>query len=488
MLEPISREIDERIRKVAGINIDELARRVLLEKFAPPCVIVNEQGNILYFHGRTGKYLEPALGKASLNILEMAREGIQLELRSAIHTAISKKKDVAYEGLQVKINGGYQTINLVVKRIDNLKDTLGLLMVVFVDVVPAKKGEKPKNIPAQKLNRRASKLEQELKYTKESLKSTVEELQASNEELKSANEELQSSNEELQSTNEELETSKEELQSVNEELITVNSELQSKIDQLSRTENDMRNLLDSVKMSIIFLDNNLHVKRFTMAATKLFNLIASDVGRPISHIVSNLEYENLIADAQEVLERLVLKEIEVRTKEKKWFLVRIVPYRTLENVIEGVVITFMDINRVKQSEEALTKLNTAVQTARKFAESIVETIREPLIVLNADLSVMSANKSFYKTFKVKKEETEGRLIYELGDHQWDIPALRKFLGDILIKGDYFENFKVCHEFPVIGKRKMLLNARRITYEGVDSQMILLAIEDITNHRQTGNSS
>lgn len=488
MLEPISREIDERIRKVAGINIDELARRVLLEKFAPPCVIVNEQGNILYFHGRTGKYLEPALGKASLNILEMAREGIQLELRSAIHTAISKKKDVAYEGLQVKINGSYQTINLVVKRIDNLKDKLGLLMVVFVDVVPTKKGEKPKNIPAQKLDRRASKLEQELKYTKESLKSTVEELQASNEELKSANEELQSSNEELQSTNEELETSKEELQSVNEELITVNSELQSKIDQLSRTENDMRNLLDSVKMGIIFLDNNLHVKRFTMAATKLFHLIASDVGRPISHIVSNLEYENLIADAQEVLERLVLKEIEVRTKEKKWFLVRIVPYRTMENVIEGVVITFMDINQVKQSEEELTKLSTAIQTARKFAESIVETIREPLIVLNADLSVMSANNSFYKTFKVKKEETEGRLIYELGNHQWDIPALRKFLGDILIKDDYFENFKVCHEFPVIGKRKMLLNARRITYEGVDTQMILLAIEDIRNHRQTGNSS
>lgn len=385
--------------------------------------------------------------------------------------------------MQVKINGSYQTINLLVKRINDLKDTLGLLMVVFEDVVQAKKGAKTKAIVTQKFDKRASKLEQELKYTKESLRATVEELQASNEELKSANEELQSANEELQSTNEELETSKEELQSVDEELITVNSELQSKIDQLSRAENDMRNLLDTIKMGIIFLDNNLHVKRFTMAATRVFNLIVSDVGRPISHIVSNLEYENLIADAQEVLEKLVLKEIEVRTKDKRWYLVRIVPYRTMENVIEGVVITFTDVNEVKQSEEELRKLNTAIQTARKFAESIVETVREPLIVLDADLRVISANKSFFNAFKVTKEQAEGRLIYELGDRQWDIPELRRFLGEILDKSDYFKNFKVCHEFPVIGRRKMLLNARRIVHEGLGTQMILLAIEDITDRNR-----
>lgn len=486
MLVPISHGGEERIKRTEEVSIDELAHKALLEKFAPPSVIINEQGNILYIHGRTGKYLEPAHGKPNLNILEMAREGIQLELRSAIHTVVTRKKDVIYEGLQVKINGSYQTVNLSVKQVNGLKDKSGLLMVVFEDVVLTKKGAKTKGIVAQKYDKSTLKLEQELKYTKESLKATVEELQASNEELKSANEELQSANEELQSTNEELETSKEELQSVNEELITVNSELQSKIDQLSRSENDMRNLLDSIKMGIIFLDNNLHVKRFTMAATRVFNLISSDVGRPISHIVSNLEYENLMADAKEVLEKLVLKEIEVQTKDKKWYLVRVVPYRTIENVIEGVVITFTDINQVKQSEEELTKLSTAVQAARKFAESIVETIREPLIVLNADLRVMSANQSFYNTFKVRKEETEGRLIYELGDHQWDIPVLREFLGEILVKNNYFENFKVCHEFPVIGRRKMLLNARRIAYEGVDAQMILLAFEDITNHKQTGD--
>lgn len=486
MLVPVSSGGEERIKRTEGVNIDELANRVLLEKFAPPCVIINEQGNILYIHGRTGKYLEPAHGRPNLNILEMAREGIQLELRSAIHTAISKRKDVTYEGLQVKINGTYQTINLSVKRIcrNGLKDKPELLMVVFEDVIPKKKGVKTKGTVAQKYDKRTLKLEQELKYTKESLKATVEELQASNEELKSANEELQSSNEELQSTNEELETSKEELQSVNEELITVNSELQSKIDQLSWAENDMRNLLDTIKMGIIFLDNNLHIKRFTMAAARVFNLIASDVGRPISHIVSNLEYENLIADAHEVLEKLVLKEIEVRTKDKKWYLVRIVPYRTMENVIEGVVITFTDVNEVKKSEEELRKLNTAMQAAHKFAESIVETIREPLVVLNADLCVMSANQSFYKTFKVTKEETEGRLIYELGDRQWDIPELRRFLGEILVKRDYFENFKVCHKFPALGRRSMLLNARRIVHEGVGTQMILLAIEDITDHNRT----
>lgn len=486
MLLPVPKEVEERIQKAVGINIDELARRELLTKFVPPCVIINEQGNILYFHGRTGKYLEPAHGRPNLNILEMAREGIQLELRSAIHTAISRKKDVTFEGLQVKTNGSYQTINLSVKHIcrNGIKDTLGLLTVAFEDVVLTKQGGRTKGIVAQKYDKRTSKLEQELKYTKENLKATVEELQASNEELKSANEELQSSNEELQSTNEELETSKEELQSVNEELITVNSELQSKIDQLSRTENDMRNLLDSIKMGIVFLDNDLHVKRFTMAATRVFNLIASDVGRPISHIVSNLEYENLMADAQEVLEKLVFKEIEARTKDKKWYLVRIVPYRTMENVIEGVVITFTDINEIKQSQEQLTKLNIAVQAARAFAESIIETIREPLVVLNADLHVMSANQSFYNTFKVTKEETEGRLIYELGNHQWDIPELRKLLGEILAKNNYFENYKVCYKFPALGKRSMLLNARRIVHEGVGTQMVLLAIEDITNHNRT----
>jgi len=488
MFAPVLHRGEERIARTEDVNIDELAHRALLEKFAPPCAIINDQGNILYIHGRTGKYLEPAHGKPNLNILEMAREGIQLELRSAIHTVVTRKKDVIYEGLQVKINGSYQTINLSVKQVNGLKDKPGLLMVVFEDVVQTKKGAKKKGILAQKYDKHALKLEQELKYTKESLRATVEELQASNEELKSTNEELQSSNEELQSTNEELETSKEELQSVNEELITVNSELQSKIDQLSRTENDMRNLLDSVKMGIIFLDNNLHVKRFTMAATRVFNLISSDVGRPISHIVSNLEYDNLIADAQEVLDKLVLKEIEVRTKDKKWFLVRIVPYRTMENVIEGVVITFTDINQVKQAEEELNKLNIAIQTARKFAEGIVETIREPLIVLDADLRVMSANKSFFNTFKVRKDETEGRLIFELGNHQWDIPDLRRLLGEILVKNNYFENFKVCHEFPAIGRRKMLLNARKIAHEGVGTQMILLAIEDITNHRQAENSS
>ncbi|MDN3515147.1 MAG: PAS domain-containing protein [Candidatus Brocadia sp.] len=488
MLEPISREVDEKIRKAVGVNIDELAARALLEKFAPPCAIINEQGNIFYIHGRTGKYLEPARGKPNLNILEMVREGLQLELRSAIHTAISRKKDVVCEGLQVKTNGSYQIINLMVKRIVDLKDKLGLLMVAFEDVAPAKKGAKPKVMAAQKYDRRTSKLEQELKYTKDSLRATVEELQASNEELKSANEELQSSNEELQSTNEELETSKEELQSVNEELITVNSELQSKIEQLSRTENDMRNLLDSIKMGIIFLDNNLHIKRFTMAATRVFNLIASDVGRPISHIVSNLKYEGLIADAQEVLDKLAFKELEVRTKDKKWFLVRIVPYRTMENVIEGAVITFTDINEVKQSEEELRKLNITVQAARKLTESITETIREPLVVMDADQRVVSANKSFYSTFKVTRKETEGRLIYELGNHQWDIPELRRLLREILPKNNYFEDFKVCHEFPVIGRRLMLLNARRIANEGAGSPMILLAFEDITNHKETRNSS
>lgn len=276
-------------RKTAEASIEEIAQKILLKKFTPPCVIIDEKGDILYIHGRTGKYLEPARGRATLNIVDMAREGLQFELLSTIRDITSRRKEIIYEGLQVKTNGGVQTINLIMKPIDEPEVKQKLFLVVFEDVPPVKYGKAggKKSRQGQKDDKRISALDRELQYTKGKLKDTIEEQQAYMEELKSANEEMQSTNEELQSTNEELETSKEELQSVNEELITVNSELQSKIDQLSRSESDMRNLLDNIKAGIIYLDGNLHIKRFNMEATRVFNMIKIDVGRP-SGILSRI--------------------------------------------------------------------------------------------------------------------------------------------------------------------------------------------------------
>lgn len=342
-LESGQREAVPEVRKLRAVSTSELARKVLIENFAPPSVLINSRGEILHVQGKTGKYLEPSQGQASLNIIDMAREGLQFELRSALRSVQQERMETVQRNIRVKTNGGAQVINLKIIPVPDSEQAQGLMLVSFEDVVPvkAKQAEKEKGGRADARAGRVHEIEKELKYTRENLQATIEELQASNEELKSANEELQS-------TNEELETSKEEMQSVNEELATVNSELQVKIEQLSRAENDMRNLLDSTNSGIIFLDRDLRIKRFTQEATKLINLIHSDIGCPISHIVANLEYEGLDMDARQVLDALVPKEQEVRTRDGHNYLMRIMPYRTVENVIDGVAVTFTDIGRLKE--------------------------------------------------------------------------------------------------------------------------------------------
>jgi len=315
-------------------------------------------------------------------------------------------------------------------------------------------------------------LERELAYTKENLQATIEEQYASNEELKCTNEEMQSTNEELQSTNEELETSKEELQSINEELVTVNSELQAKIVQLADTQNDMKNLLDNIHIGTIFLDQNMIIRRFTRDATQIYRLVASDVGRALGDIKPELEGEDLLDTAHAVLNNLVPIEREVKTMSGQWYLARIQPYRTLENMIDGVVLTFTNIT---ERTRAL-----AIQEAKLLAEGIVNTVREPLIVLDDALKVVTASRSFYQSFQVSTEETVGRPIYELGDGQWDIPDLRNLLEAVLPHNQAFENYQVEHDFPTIGYRKILLNARSIIGQTGEPRLILLAMEDVTD--------
>jgi len=327
-------------------NLQMQADQLLLQYFSPAAVLVNAAGDIIYINGRTGKYLEPAAGKANWNIHVMVREELQYQLDLAMKNAQMQVDPVIIKNLSIDTC----TINLTVQAISKPKALLGLMMVVFTEVAT------PPPYPRRKSDSLAKETQAELQQAYDEIQSLREQMQSSQEELRSANEELQSANEELQSTNEELTTSKEEMQSMNEELQTVNNELQSKVDDLSWVNNDMKNLLNSTQIATIFLDNELHVRRFTNYATHLFKLIQSDVGRALSDIVTELDYVLLQEDSKEVLKTLIFIEKEITAKNQRWFKVRIMPYRTQDDVIDGVVITFTDISEAKLLESELRKI------------------------------------------------------------------------------------------------------------------------------------
>lgn len=347
--------------------IADTAQRTLLEHFCPPAVIISEKGDIMHIIGRTGKYLEPAAGKTNMNIFAMAREGLRIELEVAIRRVIVQKTIQTMKGLKVKTNGDYQIVDLIIKPFGYPEGIKGLLMVIFREVdVPLKltASGKTKAGSDTSASQRYKELERELKFTKEQLQTTMEEMETSKEELKSSNDELQSANEELQSMNEELTTSKEEFQSINEELMTVNTELQMKIDELSTINNDMQNFLNTTEIATVFLDNDLNVRRFTPQTTKILNLISSDVGRPITHIVSNLKYDTMVDDMRVVLKTLIFKEVQVQARDDLWYIMRIVPYRTVDNVINGLVTTFVDVTGLKLVESEQQRLIDIVESSR----------------------------------------------------------------------------------------------------------------------------
>lgn len=328
--------------------------QLLLQHYCPPAVLTNDKGDIIYISARTGKYLEPAVGKANLNVFAMAREGLRFPLGNAFQKAVRQKEVVTVKDLKVGINGGTQLVDITVQAIEEPEELRGMVLIVFKDVAtPPKRKRRTVSTATPADTARVLELEQELQGVREELHTTREEMQSSHEELVSTNEELQSTNEELQSTNEELTTSREEMQSLNEELQTMNAEQQSKMEELSWNNNDMKNLLNSTEIVTVFLDNQLKVRRFTTGADKLFKLIPSDVGRPLSDIVSNLQYPELSTEAEEVLRTLVFTEKQVTTTDGSWYLVRIMPYRTTEDVIGGVVITFTNITAAKKLEAEL---------------------------------------------------------------------------------------------------------------------------------------
>ncbi|MDO9366518.1 MAG: chemotaxis protein CheB [Methylotenera sp.] len=468
----VSKVPDVVIKKPRDANFVELTRRMLLQLFAPASVVTDMQGNILFVHGETGKYLRPAPGQASLNVIDMARESLQLELLSMLHAVVKDNLQTLNREVTISFNDSLSVVSVSLRRLAGTEAGENILLLSFQDVSTTTPS-KPKRLPrvtesGTKL--RIDTLEQELAHTKETLLATIEEQQVTNEELLSSNEEMQSTNEELQSTNEELETSKEELQSVNEELITVNAELQSNIEQLSGMQSDMKNLLDNVSSGIIFLDQHLHIRRFTREAVQAYRLAPADVGRHLGDIKTNLLGDDLLLPAQKVLETLMPYEREIQSTNGVWYLARIQPYRSLDNVIDGLVLTFTNIT---------ARLEVIVmQDALALAEGIVNTVREPLVVLNNALQVVSVSNSFYKVFKVSSDEVIGQPIYELGSGQWNIPKLRKLLEAVLTRGEVFDDYLVEHNFPTIGHRNMRLNARCIAGKMANAQLILLAIEEV----------
>ncbi len=367
---------DQKKQREGGLPDDvgtaQAVERLLLEEHTPACAVVDRGGNIVYIHGRTGLYLEPAQGNASMRIVDMAREGLSLALSTALHQARQKKRPICKNGLRIKTNGKHAKIDLTVKPIDAtpLKDCF---LVLFEQAQGASsqegegEGGEPKALPAD--SSRNAVLEQDLAIVRENYHATLRELETSNEELKSANEEMHSSNEELQSTNEELESSKEELQSLNEELSTVNNELYSKIQEVQDAYDSITEVLDSTRIAIVFMDTEIRVKRFTAEAARLINLIDSDVGRPLDHISHNLQYENLTQKVRTVIRNRSAFEEEVRTKDGQWYRISVMAHRR-GDAVEGAVLTFVNIDAQKKAQADLKKENceAVVDTARKYID------------------------------------------------------------------------------------------------------------------------
>jgi two-component system CheB/CheR fusion protein len=415
--------IEKEVPSGPARNIQTLADQLLLQHYSPAGVLVNEHGDIIYISGRTGKYLEPAVGKANMNIFAMLREGLRSEFPVAFRKAILKKEPVVLHNIRIGANGSYQTLNVHIQWLSKPEPLNGMLMIIFTDL------DEIKNTKLQALkekktlsNVRQLELEKELKYAREKIQDTLEEMQSSQEELKSTNEELQSTNEELQSTNEELMSSKEEMQSLNEELQTLNAELQSKIEDFTNVNSDMKNLLNSTDIATLFLDKKLNIRRFTVQAVKIFKLIKSDIGRPFTDLVSDLIYPDLPADVLNVLKTLVYIKKQIPTKDRRWFSIRIMPYRTLDDRIDGVVITFFNISDLKEVE---VKLHETEQMNRLLLNSASDII----IKLATNWKILEVNPAAEKYFGKKQEE----IINKNYIHMFIPESLRKKTEDKMSK-------------------------------------------------------
>ncbi len=460
------------------------ADRVLLARYGPAGVVVDEALDILEFRGDTDPFLEHAHGQASLNLLQMARKGLVVELRQAIEEARKKDAPSRKEGLRIRSRGQLRNVNLEVIPIKGRAAAAHCLLVLFETHRESSRAERhaaPVASPlpvAKAKDREIEALKRKLAETAEYLNTVAHEHEAALEELQSTNEEALSSNEELQSVNEELQTAKEEIQSANEELSTLNQELRDRNVDLAQANDDLLNLLGSVNIPIVMVGHDLRVRRFTPAAEKLFSLIPTDIGRPLGDLRTDLEAPELVREVRDVIDTVRVSEREVRDGKGAFYVMRIWPYLTREHKVDGALVVLLDVDALKRSAEQ-------VKRALDSANAVVATVREPLLILDGELRVEKANRAYYQTFNVLPEETQGRSLWELASGQWDRPDLRAALEDVLAKDGSLEDFEVEHELPEIGRRTMALNARRLPHERGGSGRILLAIEDRTEVKRVG---
>jgi two-component system CheB/CheR fusion protein len=474
------------------LGLQKTADRLVLTRYAPPGVIVNRDFEVLHFRGHTGAYLEPAPGAASHHLLRMAREGLVVELRAALAQAKRTGAPARAEGLRVKDNGGFRNVSVEVVPLpaDGGRGAASpAFLVIFeeaappmpVEPAPPQRGRRAGQATEREragLRREIAALRAEQEARREYLQSIIDEREAANEELRSATEEVQSANEELQSTNEELETAKEELQSANEELTTVNDELSLRNSELGQLTSDLTNVLTSAGIPLVIVGRDLCVRRFSGATDTLLRLIPTDIGRPIADVQLRVEVTGIDRILAEVIDSLTPHEHEVRDAGGRWHLMRVRPYRTEDDRIDGAVIAFIDVDALKRAQDEAA-------WRRDYAEAIVETVRQPLLVVDAALRVVTANRAFHETFRVSPSETAGRFLYDLGAGEWNTPELRRLLEEILPQRRSFQDLHVESEFGAIGHRVLVLNGLRL--EVAQRDLILLAIEDrtelVTRERQ-----
>jgi two-component system CheB/CheR fusion protein len=435
--------------------VAEAFNKILLDNHSPSSLLLNEKGEILYINGKTSKYIQLISGEAIMNIHRMAREELKYALGNAIHQAWTQKSTVHISGIKIKEEDKIFLIDFSVEYIFDLP-LQGLLLVTFCDKGLLKKTKLKENrFEDPSRNGAVEELEKELIYTKQQLHTTIEQMETSLEELKSTNEELQSTNEELQSTNEEALTTKEEMQSLNEELMTINLQYQNKAEELTQLNNDMKNLLDNTEIGTIFMDNQLNILRFTPQVTKLFNVIPSDVGRSITHIVSNFDYPSIENAIMLVIEKLVGKEIEVKTKKGEWYNLRIMPYRTLDNFINGAVLTFTKITPVKAMEIRLSNL-------LRFAQYTVDSYTIATLILDEDKRILVVNAAFLMMFNFSLLDIQDQSFMEIVRNRWKTDKLdalileeteesRETFIQIQLRGSVVKNLYVQIQPLVLGE-------------------------------------
>lgn len=466
----LSKEMGLAQRNRDIVSLAEVARRQLLQAFAPPAVLTDQQGEVLFVHGETGRFLRLAPGAPTHNVLEMAREGLDVHLRDALRRADIVGVGTLLERVTIRTESAPIHVDVGLRVLAESWAGRPLILITFAEAAVPAAAIATVRHRQRPVHEQVAELAGELERAKERTKILLEEQQATTEELKSINEELQSTNEELQSTNEELETSKEELQSVNEELLTVNTELHAKIEQMSGMQDDMKNLLDNIRVGTVFLDRNLMIRRFTKEATKAYRLLPSDLGRSLADIRTDLTGGDPIADAAQVIDTLVPVERELSLPDGSWYLARTQPYRTVDNVIDGVVLTFTNI-----TDQVHAMAN---QQARDLAVAVVDTVPEPLLVLDDKFMVVSANRSYFRKFGGAADTVLGKSLFLIGDEQWNDSQIHEVLEVLLPRDQHVDGVVIEHEFGRLGKMRLRLAAHRVVLPAKSGELMLLVIEDL----------